>query len=99
MYSLYSHFFTLVILLLHILQKERQGVFQGRRKKEKHINKYDNYDTSSSRQLKLKLGYAAGASVVQWLSHFTRTPKVAGSNPMGSNTTHGASLNVMWWWS
>ena len=26
-------------------------------------------------------------------------PKVAGSNPVGSNTTHGASLNVMFWWS
>ena len=34
----------------------------------------------------------SGASVAQWLSHFTHTTKVAGSNPARSNTTHGASL-------
>ena len=27
---------------------------------------------------------------MQWLSHFTLTPKVGGSNPAWSNTNHGA---------
>ena len=34
-----------------------------------------------------------GASVAQWVSHFTPTPKVAGSNAARSNTTHGVSLH------
>jgi len=33
-----------------------------------------------------------GSSEAQWLSHFTLTPRVTGSNPGESNTTHGGSL-------